>query len=167
MAFFPSFRSNPVLAELSLASCHLLRRLQELEFRCIWHILFIQGILLLGQERGVLKVCINPSLVLLVFSTGIQLLSEQKGLSPYSFISAEAVHWLVNTVEGVQTQAMAIDIMQVMLIYFQKEVCIVTIILVSVGLLQHQPECSLALLMSWKLIQIVLMGRFVWRDSSG
>ncbi|OXB64651.1 hypothetical protein ASZ78_008727 [Callipepla squamata] len=48
-------------------------------------------------------------------STGIQLLSEQKGLSPYCFISAEVVHWLVNNVEGVQTQAMAIDIMQKML----------------------------------------------------
>ncbi|XP_012515868.1 PREDICTED: DEP domain-containing protein 5 [Propithecus coquereli] len=48
-------------------------------------------------------------------STGVQLLSEQKGLSPYCFISAEVVHWLVNHVEGVQTQAMAIDIMQKML----------------------------------------------------
>ncbi|XP_051489543.1 GATOR complex protein DEPDC5 isoform X12 [Apus apus] len=48
-------------------------------------------------------------------TTGIQLLSEQKGLSPYCFISAEVVHWLVNNVEGVQTQAMAIDIMQKML----------------------------------------------------
>uniref|UniRef100_A0A8C3ESP1 GATOR1 complex protein DEPDC5 n=1 Tax=Corvus moneduloides TaxID=1196302 RepID=A0A8C3ESP1_CORMO len=47
--------------------------------------------------------------------TGIQLLSEQKGLSPYCFISAEVVHWLVNNVEGVQTQSMAIDIMQKML----------------------------------------------------
>uniref|UniRef100_A0A8C3V5N1 DEP domain-containing protein 5 n=1 Tax=Catharus ustulatus TaxID=91951 RepID=A0A8C3V5N1_CATUS len=45
-------------------------------------------------------------------TTGIQLLSEQKGLSPYCFISAEVVHWLVNNVEGVHTQAMAIDIMQ-------------------------------------------------------
>uniref|UniRef100_A0A2K5IKH0 DEP domain-containing protein n=1 Tax=Colobus angolensis palliatus TaxID=336983 RepID=A0A2K5IKH0_COLAP len=45
--------------------------------------------------------------------TGVQLLSEQKGLSPYCFISAEVVHWLVNHVEGIQTQAMAIDIMQV------------------------------------------------------
>uniref|UniRef100_A0A8C3EQX6 DEP domain containing 5, GATOR1 subcomplex subunit n=1 Tax=Corvus moneduloides TaxID=1196302 RepID=A0A8C3EQX6_CORMO len=45
-------------------------------------------------------------------TTGIQLLSEQKGLSPYCFISAEVVHWLVNNVEGVQTQSMAIDIMQ-------------------------------------------------------
>uniref|UniRef100_A0A8C0VN53 GATOR1 complex protein DEPDC5 n=1 Tax=Cyanistes caeruleus TaxID=156563 RepID=A0A8C0VN53_CYACU len=51
----------------------------------------------------------------LCFSTGIQLLSEQKGLSPYCFISAEVVHWLVNNVEGVHTQAMAIDIMQKML----------------------------------------------------
>uniref|UniRef100_A0A8C0VSG5 GATOR1 complex protein DEPDC5 n=1 Tax=Cyanistes caeruleus TaxID=156563 RepID=A0A8C0VSG5_CYACU len=48
-------------------------------------------------------------------TTGIQLLSEQKGLSPYCFISAEVVHWLVNNVEGVHTQAMAIDIMQKML----------------------------------------------------
>ncbi|XP_028910715.1 GATOR complex protein DEPDC5 isoform X2 [Ornithorhynchus anatinus] len=48
-------------------------------------------------------------------TTGIQLLSEQKGLSPYCFISAEVVHWLVNNVEGIQTQVMAIDIMQKML----------------------------------------------------
>ncbi|XP_012869948.1 PREDICTED: DEP domain-containing protein 5 isoform X3 [Dipodomys ordii] len=48
-------------------------------------------------------------------STGVQLLSEQKGLSPCCFVSAEGVHWLMNNVEGVQTQAMAIDIMQKML----------------------------------------------------
>ncbi|XP_049553990.1 GATOR complex protein DEPDC5 isoform X10 [Orcinus orca] len=48
-------------------------------------------------------------------STGVQLLPEQKGLSPCCFISAEVVHWLVNNVDGVQTQAMAIDIMQKML----------------------------------------------------
>ncbi|XP_041492284.1 GATOR complex protein DEPDC5 isoform X13 [Microtus oregoni] len=48
-------------------------------------------------------------------STGVQLLSEQKGLAPCCFISAEVVHWLMNNVEGVQTQAMAIDIMQKML----------------------------------------------------
>ncbi|XP_054568672.1 GATOR complex protein DEPDC5 [Eptesicus fuscus] len=48
-------------------------------------------------------------------STGVQLLSEQKGLSPSCFISAEVVHWLVNNVEGIQTPAMAIDIMQKML----------------------------------------------------
>lgn len=45
--------------------------------------------------------------------TGVQLLSEQKGLSPCCFISAEVVHWMVNNVEGVQTPTMAIDIMQV------------------------------------------------------
>ncbi|XP_065746617.1 GATOR1 complex protein DEPDC5 isoform X8 [Phocoena phocoena] len=48
-------------------------------------------------------------------STGVQLLPEQKGLSPCCFISAEVVHWLVSNVDGVQTQAMAIDIMQKML----------------------------------------------------
>ncbi|XP_043858131.1 GATOR complex protein DEPDC5 isoform X2 [Dromiciops gliroides] len=48
-------------------------------------------------------------------STGVQLLSEQKGLSSSCFISAEVVHWLVNSVEGIQTQAMASDIMQKML----------------------------------------------------
>ncbi|XP_074062519.1 GATOR1 complex protein DEPDC5 isoform X3 [Macrotis lagotis] len=48
-------------------------------------------------------------------STGIQLLSEQKGLSTSCFISAEVVHWLVSNVDGVQTQAMASDIMQKML----------------------------------------------------
>uniref|UniRef100_A0A8C0IVG3 GATOR1 complex protein DEPDC5 n=1 Tax=Chelonoidis abingdonii TaxID=106734 RepID=A0A8C0IVG3_CHEAB len=61
------------------------------------------------------SVHVNYMLNLLGFSTGIQLLSEQKGLSPYCFISAEVVHWLVNNLEGVQTQAMAIDIMQKML----------------------------------------------------
>uniref|UniRef100_A0A8C3FWQ7 GATOR1 complex protein DEPDC5 n=1 Tax=Chrysemys picta bellii TaxID=8478 RepID=A0A8C3FWQ7_CHRPI len=63
----------------------------------------------------VISVHVNYMLNVLVFSTGIQLLSEQKGLSPYCFISAEVVHWLVNNLEGVQTQAMAIDIMQKML----------------------------------------------------
>nr|XP_033812560.1 GATOR complex protein DEPDC5 isoform X2 [Geotrypetes seraphini] len=48
-------------------------------------------------------------------TSGIQLLSEQKGLSPYCFISAEIVHWLVNNVDWVQTQLMAMDIMQKML----------------------------------------------------
>lgn len=50
---------------------------------------------------------------LLELRTGVQLLPEQKGLSPSCFISAEVVHWLVNTVEGCRAQAMAIDIMQV------------------------------------------------------
>uniref|UniRef100_A0A8C4YDR1 GATOR1 complex protein DEPDC5 n=1 Tax=Gopherus evgoodei TaxID=1825980 RepID=A0A8C4YDR1_9SAUR len=63
----------------------------------------------------VISVHVNYMFNLLGFSTGIQLLSEQKGLSPYCFISAEVVHWLVNNLEGVQTQAMAIDIMQKML----------------------------------------------------
>ncbi|XP_063066425.1 GATOR1 complex protein DEPDC5 isoform X2 [Engraulis encrasicolus] len=48
-------------------------------------------------------------------TTGVQLLAEQKGLPPNSFISAEVVHWLVSTVEGVDTQLMAVEIMQKML----------------------------------------------------
>uniref|UniRef100_A0AAY4ACE2 DEP domain-containing protein n=1 Tax=Denticeps clupeoides TaxID=299321 RepID=A0AAY4ACE2_9TELE len=48
-------------------------------------------------------------------TTGVQLLPEQKGLPPNCFISAEVVHWLVSTVEGVDTQGMAVDIMQKML----------------------------------------------------
>ncbi|XP_012992567.2 GATOR complex protein DEPDC5 isoform X3 [Esox lucius] len=48
-------------------------------------------------------------------TTGVQLLPEQKGLPPNCFISAEIVHWLVNNVEGVATQGMAVDIMQKML----------------------------------------------------
>ncbi|KAG9329768.1 hypothetical protein JZ751_029705, partial [Albula glossodonta] len=46
---------------------------------------------------------------------GVQLLPEQKGLTPHCFISAEVVHWLVSNVEGVATQGMAVDIMQKML----------------------------------------------------
>uniref|UniRef100_A0A4W6EBQ9 DEP domain containing 5, GATOR1 subcomplex subunit n=1 Tax=Lates calcarifer TaxID=8187 RepID=A0A4W6EBQ9_LATCA len=48
-------------------------------------------------------------------TTGVQLLPEQKGLPLNCFISAEVVHWLVNNVEGVATQGMAVDIMQKML----------------------------------------------------
>ncbi|KAL7387478.1 hypothetical protein ABVT39_024082 [Epinephelus coioides] len=48
-------------------------------------------------------------------TTGIQLLPEQKGLPLNCFISAEVVHWLVNNVEGVATQGMAVDVMQKML----------------------------------------------------
>uniref|UniRef100_A0A673B6F6 DEP domain containing 5, GATOR1 subcomplex subunit n=1 Tax=Sphaeramia orbicularis TaxID=375764 RepID=A0A673B6F6_9TELE len=50
---------------------------------------------------------------LLYDRTGVQLLPEQKGLPFNCFISAEVVHWLVNNVEGVATQGMAVDIMQV------------------------------------------------------
>uniref|UniRef100_A0A673B2J0 DEP domain containing 5, GATOR1 subcomplex subunit n=1 Tax=Sphaeramia orbicularis TaxID=375764 RepID=A0A673B2J0_9TELE len=52
---------------------------------------------------------------LLYDRTGVQLLPEQKGLPFNCFISAEVVHWLVNNVEGVATQGMAVDIMQKML----------------------------------------------------
>ncbi|KAL2100451.1 hypothetical protein ACEWY4_004845 [Coilia grayii] len=48
-------------------------------------------------------------------TTGVQLIAEQKGLPPNSFISAEVVHWLVSTVDGVDTQLMAVEIMQKML----------------------------------------------------
>ncbi|KAJ7987219.1 hypothetical protein DPEC_G00336480 [Dallia pectoralis] len=48
-------------------------------------------------------------------TTGVQLLPEQKGLPPNCFISAEIIHWLVNNVEGVATQSMAVDVMQKML----------------------------------------------------
>eukprot|EP00079_Xenopus_tropicalis_P029603 XP_012825134.1 PREDICTED: DEP domain-containing protein 5 isoform X7 [Xenopus tropicalis] len=48
-------------------------------------------------------------------TTGIPLLSEQKCLPPGCFISAEAVHWLVNNISWVQSQVMAMDIMQKML----------------------------------------------------
>ncbi|XP_038139491.1 GATOR complex protein DEPDC5 isoform X2 [Cyprinodon tularosa] len=48
-------------------------------------------------------------------TTGVQILPEQKGLPLNCFISAEVVHWLVNNVEGVATQGMAVDIMQKML----------------------------------------------------
>ncbi|XP_041847257.1 GATOR complex protein DEPDC5 isoform X7 [Melanotaenia boesemani] len=48
-------------------------------------------------------------------TTGVQLLPDQKGLPLNCFISAEVVHWLVNNVEGVATQGIAVDIMQKML----------------------------------------------------
>ncbi|KAI4876342.1 hypothetical protein NFI96_017807 [Prochilodus magdalenae] len=48
-------------------------------------------------------------------TTGVQLLPEQKGLPPNCFISAEVVHWLINTVENVATQGIAVEIMQKML----------------------------------------------------
>lgn len=49
----------------------------------------------------------------LVYRTGVQLLPEQKGLPLSCFISAEVVHWLINNVEGVTTQGIAVDLMQV------------------------------------------------------
>ncbi|XP_011614624.1 GATOR complex protein DEPDC5 isoform X2 [Takifugu rubripes] len=47
--------------------------------------------------------------------TGVQLLPEQRGLPLNCFFSAEVVHWLINNVEGVTTQGIAVDIMQKML----------------------------------------------------
>lgn len=55
---------------------------------------------------------------LLYNRTGVQLLPEQKGLPLNCFISAEVVHWLVNNVEGVATQGMAVDVMQVRDFFF-------------------------------------------------
>uniref|UniRef100_A0A3B5B1W8 DEP domain containing 5, GATOR1 subcomplex subunit n=1 Tax=Stegastes partitus TaxID=144197 RepID=A0A3B5B1W8_9TELE len=57
----------------------------------------------------------DTSILFYFFQTGVQLLPEQKGLPLNCFISAEVVHWLVNNVEGVATQGMAVDIMQKML----------------------------------------------------
>lgn len=47
------------------------------------------------------------------YRDGVQLLPEQKGLPLNCFISAEVVHWLVINVEGIATQGIAVDIMQV------------------------------------------------------
>ncbi|XP_063310608.1 GATOR1 complex protein DEPDC5 isoform X4 [Pelobates fuscus] len=48
-------------------------------------------------------------------TTGIPFLSEQKGLPSSCFISAEVVHWLMNNIPWVQSQPIAMDIMQKML----------------------------------------------------
>jgi len=56
---------------------------------------------------------LHVPLCLWSYRTGVQLLPEQKGLPLNCFISVEVVHWLVNNVEGVATQGMAVDIMQV------------------------------------------------------
>lgn len=73
-------------------------------------------------QSGTGALCLSSSSTLMEIleaikhpTTGVQLLPEQKGLPPNCFISAEIVHWLVNNVEGVATQGMAVDIMQKML----------------------------------------------------
>uniref|UniRef100_S4RKY3 DEP domain containing 5, GATOR1 subcomplex subunit n=1 Tax=Petromyzon marinus TaxID=7757 RepID=S4RKY3_PETMA len=48
-------------------------------------------------------------------NTGVQFLSEQKGLPTNCFISAEAVHWVMSTVEGMVNRQCAVDILQKML----------------------------------------------------
>ncbi|XP_068594356.1 GATOR1 complex protein DEPDC5 isoform X4 [Cebidichthys violaceus] len=74
-----------------------------------------------GQSAaGALSLSSSPTLMEILEAikhptTGVQLLPEQKGLPLNCFISAEVVHWLVNNVEGVATQGMAVDIMQKML----------------------------------------------------
>uniref|UniRef100_A0A4W5K5Z5 DEP domain containing 5, GATOR1 subcomplex subunit n=1 Tax=Hucho hucho TaxID=62062 RepID=A0A4W5K5Z5_9TELE len=79
------------------------------------------GVFVCGQS-GTGALCLSSSSTLMEIleaikhpTTGVQLLPEQKGLPPNCFISAEIVHWLVNNVEGVATQGMAVDIMQKML----------------------------------------------------
>ncbi|XP_056149958.1 GATOR complex protein DEPDC5 isoform X2 [Lampris incognitus] len=74
-----------------------------------------------GQPRtGSLSLSSSSTLVEILEAikhptTGVQLLPEEKGLPLNCFISAEIVHWLINNVEGVATQGMAVDIMQKML----------------------------------------------------
>uniref|UniRef100_A0A8C3A4G9 DEP domain containing 5, GATOR1 subcomplex subunit n=1 Tax=Cyclopterus lumpus TaxID=8103 RepID=A0A8C3A4G9_CYCLU len=76
---------------------------------------------LLGQSAvGALSLSSSSTLMEILEAikhptTGVQLLPEQKGLPLNCFISAEVIHWLVNNVEGVATQGMAVDIMQKML----------------------------------------------------
>uniref|UniRef100_A0A671TVF9 DEP domain containing 5, GATOR1 subcomplex subunit n=1 Tax=Sparus aurata TaxID=8175 RepID=A0A671TVF9_SPAAU len=65
------------------------------------------------RKVSVCSLCVYQNYFLL--QTGVQLLAEQKGLPLNCFISAEVIHWLVNNVEGVATQGMAVDIMQKML----------------------------------------------------
>uniref|UniRef100_UPI00358EC276 GATOR1 complex protein DEPDC5 isoform X3 n=1 Tax=Myxine glutinosa TaxID=7769 RepID=UPI00358EC276 len=48
-------------------------------------------------------------------TTGLQFLPEQKCLPSNCFVSAEAVYWLINTVDGVPSKHVAIDILQKML----------------------------------------------------
>uniref|UniRef100_A0A8D0B5J1 DEP domain containing 5, GATOR1 subcomplex subunit n=1 Tax=Sander lucioperca TaxID=283035 RepID=A0A8D0B5J1_SANLU len=75
------------------------------------------------RKVSIYTMCIKSSVFHLVVCvcafwynrTGVQLLPEQKGLPLNCFISAEVVHWLVNNVDGVATQGMAVDIMQKML----------------------------------------------------
>ncbi|CAL1579169.1 unnamed protein product [Knipowitschia caucasica] len=71
-------------------------------------------------SNGVLSLSSSPTSLEILDAikhptTGVHLLPEQKGLPPNCFISAEVVHWLVNNVEGVATQGIAVDIMQKML----------------------------------------------------
>uniref|UniRef100_A0AAZ3NMU0 DEP domain-containing protein n=1 Tax=Oncorhynchus tshawytscha TaxID=74940 RepID=A0AAZ3NMU0_ONCTS len=97
-------------------------RKEILFFRCIvFKIMFLIGKFYSGQS-GTGALCLSSSSTLMEIleaikhpTTGVQLLPEQKGLPPNCFISAEIVHWLVNNVEGVATQGMAVDIMQKML----------------------------------------------------
>ncbi|XP_060764411.1 GATOR1 complex protein DEPDC5 isoform X5 [Neoarius graeffei] len=75
-----------------------------------------------GPEPGAQQGSLSSSATMLEIleaikhpTTGVQLLPEQKGLPPNCFISAEVVHWLMNTVENVATQGIAVEIMQKML----------------------------------------------------
>uniref|UniRef100_A0A8B9LZB8 DEP domain containing 5, GATOR1 subcomplex subunit n=1 Tax=Astyanax mexicanus TaxID=7994 RepID=A0A8B9LZB8_ASTMX len=68
-----------------------------------------------GEENNNSLILDSRIVCVCVFSTGVQLLPEQKGLPPNCFISAEVVHWLMNTVENVATQGIAVEIMQKML----------------------------------------------------
>ncbi|XP_036451057.1 GATOR complex protein DEPDC5 isoform X2 [Colossoma macropomum] len=73
-----------------------------------------------GGQQGSLSLSSSSTLLEILEAirhptTGVQLLPEQKGLPPNCFISAEVVHWLINTVENVATQGIAVEIMQKML----------------------------------------------------
>ncbi|XP_022536846.2 GATOR complex protein DEPDC5 isoform X1 [Astyanax mexicanus] len=73
-----------------------------------------------GSQQGSLSLSSSSTLLEILEAikhptTGVQLLPEQKGLPPNCFISAEVVHWLMNTVENVATQGIAVEIMQKML----------------------------------------------------
>ncbi|TRY65307.1 hypothetical protein DNTS_015453 [Danionella cerebrum] len=75
-----------------------------------------------GGQSGSSGLCLSSSSTLMEIleaikhpTTGVQLLPEQRGLTPNCFVSAEVVHWLISTVENVATQGIAVEIMQKML----------------------------------------------------
>ncbi|XP_076876476.1 GATOR1 complex protein DEPDC5 isoform X2 [Brachyhypopomus gauderio] len=73
-----------------------------------------------GGQSGCLSLSSSSTLLEILEAikhptTGVQLLSEHKGLPPNCFISSDVVHWLVHTVENVGTHGVAVEIMQKML----------------------------------------------------
>lgn len=64
--------------------------------------------------------CINFPFAFLIHRKGLSFLPEIKGLKPFSFLSVEAILWIMQHVDGVTSKEQAIQLCQVSVFFIEE-----------------------------------------------